>query len=95
MSSTLTRADLSDKIHLKIGLPYTESAEVVDNVIDEFIASISNEGELKLTGLGTFKVRHKKQRIGRNPKTKKEAVISARDVTVFSPSKTLVKKING
>ncbi len=91
---TLTRIDLAKKINENLGIPASESLKVVDKVVDEVINSIIKDEELKISGFGTFKVRKKVARIGRNPKTKEEKIISARKVAVFKPSKLLTNSIN-
>lgn len=91
---TLTRVDLAKKINESLGIPTSESLKVVDKVVDEVINSIIKDEELKISGFGTFKVRKKSARVGRNPKTKEEKIISARKVTVFKPSKLLTTTIN-
>lgn len=91
---TLTRVDLAKKINESLGIPTSESLKVVDKVVDEVIKSIIKDEELKISGFGTFKVRKKSARVGRNPKTKEEKIISARKVAVFKPSKLLTTTIN-
>ena len=83
---TTTRASLSDTLHVKIGLSRSESSRMVDLVIEEICSALENGEDVKLTGFGTFKLRDKKPRIGRNPKTLEETVISSRRVLLFTPS---------
>ncbi|MFN5352217.1 MAG: HU family DNA-binding protein [Alphaproteobacteria bacterium] len=94
MTKTLTRIDLAKKINKDLGIPTTESLQLVDRTVDEVISAIINQEELKISSFGTFKVRKKKARIGRNPKTKETKTISARKVAVFRPSKLLSVSIN-
>jgi len=94
MTSTLTRADLADAIYRKLGLSHTESSEIIDSIIEESIEALVRNEDLKVSSFGTFHVRKKKQRMGRNPKTKKEIPISARKVVSFHSSNILTKRIN-
>lgn len=94
MSKTLTRADLSNAVYREIGLSLSESTELVDAVIDEISNALESEEQVKLSSFGTFKVRQKKQRIGRNPKTGVEVPISPRKVLSFNASNILKSKVN-
>ncbi len=94
MTGTLTRADIADTIHRTLGISQTESAEITDAIIEEIISALERNEEIKLSSFGTFRIRQKKERIGRNPKTKIEAKISARKVVNFYPSTQLNKLIN-
>jgi len=69
---TVTRADLAEMVFRKVGLSRTESAELVETVIDEVCNAIERGEIVKLSSFATFQVRHKKERIGRNPKTGEE-----------------------
>ncbi len=91
---TITRADLADKVYEELGFSYSESSELVDSVFEEVIHALKNGEDVKLSSFGTFHLRDKKARVGRNPKTKKEATIAARRVATFGPSNLLMKKIN-
>lgn len=94
IEETITRAYLTDAIHNKLGYSRAESADLVDTVLDEINLALKNEGEVKISSFGTFKVKTKKERIGRNPKTKEEVPISARKVVSFYISNLLKKRIN-
>lgn len=94
MSKTLTRADLSNAVYREIGLSLSESTELVDAVIDEISGALESGETVKLSSFGTFKLRHKKQRIGRNPKTGVEVPISPRTVLSFNASNLLKEKVN-
>ncbi len=91
---SLTKKNIADKINNKIGISKLES----NRIIDEFFAAIKNavhkKGIVKLTHFGTFKLKKKKERVGRNPKTKETAVISSRRTVSFSPTMVLKNKIN-
>ncbi len=92
---TLTRADLSESLHRNIGLSRTESAEMVNNVLDLVADSLADGQSVKLSSFGTFMVRSKRERMGRNPKTGEEVPITPRRVLVFRPSQVMKNVING
>ena len=94
MSETLTRAELVELIYSEVGISKTEASEIVDQFFEEIILDLIDGNSVKLTSFGTFSVKHKKERIGRNPKTKEEAIIDARRVISFRASKELKRKIN-
>ncbi len=91
---TLTRADLAEAVVRKVGLPRNESHELVELVLSEISASLAKGDSVKLSSFGSFIVRKKGQRIGRNPKTGTEVPISPRRVMVFKPSAILKQRIN-
>ena len=92
---TVTRADLSEAVYQKVGLSRTESAELVEHVLGEMADAIARGETVKLSSFGSFVVRSKGERIGRNPKTGIEVPISPRRVMVFKPSNNLKSRING
>jgi integration host factor subunit alpha len=92
---TVTRADLCEAVYQKVGLSRTESAELVELVLDEISACIVRGESVKLSSFGSFVVRAKSERVGRNPKTGEEVPISPRRVMVFKPSNVLKARING
>lgn len=91
----MTRADLCEAVYQKVGLSRTESAELVERVLDEICDCIVRGDSMKLSSFGSFIVRQKGERIGRNPKTGEEVPILPRRVMVFKPSNVLKQKING
>jgi integration host factor subunit alpha len=91
---TLTRADLSEAIHRQIGLSRTESADMVKSVLDIVSDTLVKGEQVKLSSFGTFMVRDKRARIGRNPKTGEEVPITPRRVLVFRPSQVMKAQIN-
>jgi integration host factor subunit alpha len=91
---TVTRADLCEAVYRRVGLSRTESAALVELVLDEITDSIVRGEAVKLSSFGSFIVRSKGQRVGRNPKTGEEVPISPRRVMVFKPSNVLKQKIN-
>ena len=92
---TITRADLSEAVYQKVGLSRTESSELVELVLKYICESLSSGETVKLSSFGSFVVREKGQRIGRNPKTGVEVPIEPRRVMVFKPSNVLKARING
>ena len=91
---TVTRADLGEAVYKTVGLSRTESAQLVEAVIEEICSSVERGEAVKLSSFGSFLVRSKTERIGRNPKTGEEVPISPRRVMVFKPSNVLKQKIN-
>ncbi len=94
MSKTLTRADLSEAVFKEVGLSRTESSQLVETVLTEISNSLVKGESVKLSSFGSFAVRHKGGRIGRNPKTGEEVPIKPRRVLVFRPSHVLKDQIN-
>jgi len=93
-SKTLTRADLADALVRKVGLPRNESQELVEKVLSEISETLSQGEGVKLSSFGSFGVRAKAQRMGRNPKTGEEVPITPRRVLVFRPSNIMKERIN-
>jgi integration host factor subunit alpha len=92
---TLTRADLSEAVHRQVGLSRTESAELVKSILDRMADTLVAGQAVKLSSFGTFMVRSKGGRVGRNPKTGEEVPITPRRVLVFRPSQVMKNQING
>jgi integration host factor subunit alpha len=92
---TVTRADLSEAVYQKVGLSRTESASLVERVLGEICDSLAQGETVKLSSFGSFVVRQKGERVGRNPKTGVEVPIEPRRVMVFKPSNVLKSRING
>jgi integration host factor subunit alpha len=95
VSKTLTRADLSEAVHRQVGLSRTDSAELVKEVLDVMSSALAAGENVKLSSFGTFMVRTKMGRVGRNPKTGEEVPITPRKVLVFRPSQIMKNKVNG
>jgi integration host factor subunit alpha len=91
---TITRADLSEVVYQKVGLSRTESAALVEMVLREVTDCLARGENVKLSSFGSFVVRQKGRRIGRNPKTGEEVPIEPRRVMVFKPSNILKNRIN-
>jgi integration host factor subunit alpha len=94
-SRTLTRADLTEAVFNAVGLSRNDSAQMVEDILEEMCAALTRGETVKLSSFGTFQVRHKSERIGRNPKTGEEVPIAPRRVLVFRPSHVLKAQING
>ena len=94
MRINLTKKDLVNLVYMQLGF----SKQVSENLIEDFLATINenikSEKKLKLSKFGTFSIRQKKSRIGRNPKTKESKVISSREVVLFKPSKEFKDFVN-
>jgi integration host factor subunit alpha len=90
----MTRADIVDRIYEKVGLSKKEAQEIIEIIIDTITETLKEGETVKITGFGTFTVRKKAPRRGRNPKTGEEVEISARRVVSFRPSNILKEKVN-
>jgi Bacterial nucleoid DNA-binding protein len=94
MRINLTKKDLVNLVYMQLGF----SKQISENLIEDFLSTISsnikNEKKLKLSKFGTFTIRQKKSRIGRNPKTKETKMISSREVVLFKPSKEFKDFVN-
>ena len=95
MTRTMTRAQLSEAIYQEVGLSRNESAELLEMVLGEISTSLVRGETVKISSFGSFSVRQKGQRIGRNPKTGEEVPILPRKVLVFRPSQLLKARIRG
>jgi integration host factor subunit alpha len=91
---TVTRADLCEAVYQKVGLSRAESSELVEMVLQEISDCLARGEAVKLSSFGSFLVRSKGQRMGRNPKTGEEVPIEPRRVMVFKPSNVLKDRIN-
>ena len=94
-SKTITRADLGEAVYQAVGLSRAESARLVEQALGEIGEALVGGDAVKLYGFGTFTVRSKGERLGRNPKTGIEVPIDKRRVMVFKPSDVLKAHING
>ena len=92
---TITRADLSEVVYQRVGLSRTESSELVEMVLQQIAQAVVRGETVKLSSFGSFVVRSKGERVGRNPKTGVEVPITPRRVMVFKPSNILKGRING
>ena len=92
---TITRAQLSESVYQEVGLSRNESADLLEAVLHEISNALAIGEPVKISSFGSFSVRKKGQRIGRNPKTGEEVPILPRKVLVFRPSQVLKNRING
>ena len=94
MRTNLTKKDLVNSVYMQIGF----SKQISENLIDEFfsliVTNLIKNKSIKISKFGTFSIRSKKSRVGRNPKTKENKIISERDVVLFKPSKEFKNLIN-
>ncbi len=93
-SKTVTRAELFDAVQQEIGVPRSDASLIVEAVLDHIAETLVHDETVKLSSFGTFAVRHKNSRIGRNPKTGEEVTIEPRRVVVFRPSHVLKDAVN-
>ncbi len=93
--NTLTRADLAEAIYTQVGLSRNESSALLETVLERIAAALEGGEAVKISAFGTFMVRQKGQRIGRNPKTGVEVPILPRKVLSFRASQVLKARING
>lgn len=91
---TVTRVNLTEAIYEEIGLSRKDSGDILDMIIEEMRAELAAGKEVKISSFGTFGLRKKNARIGRNPKTGKEAEITPRTVISFKPSQLMRKAVN-
>ena len=94
LKKNITRKDLYNKINQTIGFSKSTSSNIIDDFFEILIKEIIENNEVKITSFGTFQVINKKERIGRNPKTKVETKITSRKVVRFRPSLFIKDKIN-
>ena len=94
MRINLTKKDLVNLIYMQLGYSMQISENLINDFFQTIIENLSKEKTLKLSKFGTFSIRQKKSRIGRNPKTKESKVISSRDVVLFKPSNEFKEFIN-
>lgn len=90
---TLTRMDLSEAVFREVGLSRNESADLVESVLQHMSDALVNGEQVKISSFGTFSVRDKNERIGRNPKTGEEAPIPPRRVLTFRPSHLMKDRV--
>jgi len=91
---TVTRAQLSEAVYQEVGLSRNESADLLESVLEEMSLALARGEVVKISSFGSFSVREKGQRVGRNPKTGEEVPIMPRKVLVFRPSQLLKNRIN-
>ncbi|MDC3201816.1 integration host factor subunit alpha [Candidatus Pelagibacter sp.] len=94
MRINLTKKDLVNLVYMQLGFSKQISENLIEDFLSTIISNIQKEKKLKLSKFGTFSIRQKKSRIGRNPKTKETKMISSRDVVLFKPSKEFKDFVN-
>ena len=94
MRVNLTKKDLVNLIYMQIGFSKQISESLIEEFFFQIVSNLVNEKKLKISKFGTFSIRKKKSRIGRNPKTKEKKIISDREVVLFKPSKEFKEFIN-
>ena len=94
MRTNLTKKDLVNQVYMQLGFSKQVSENLINDFLETIIFDIKIEKKLKLSKFGTFSIRQKKSRIGRNPKTKEAKIISSRDVVLFKPSKEFKEFVN-
>ena len=94
MRINLTKKDLVNLVYMQLGFSKQISENLIDDFLSTIVSNIKSEKKLKLSKFGTFSLREKKQRVGRNPKTKEEKLITGRTVVLFKPSKEFKELIN-
>ena len=94
MRINLTKKDLVNLVYMQLGFSKQISENLIEDFLETIVTNIKSEKKLKLSKFGTFSIRQKKSRIGRNPKTKESKVISSREVVLFKPSKEFKEFVN-
>ena len=94
MRINLTKKDLVNLVYMQLGFSKQTSENLIEDFLSTIVSNIKQEKKLKLSKFGTFTIREKKSRIGRNPKTKESKIISRRDVVLFKPSKEFKEFVN-
>ena len=94
MRINLTKKDLVNLVYMQLGFSKQVSENLIEDLLSTIVSNIRKEKKLKLSKFGTFTIRQKKSRIGRNPKTKEKKVISSREVVLFKPSKEFREYVN-
>ena len=94
MRINLTKKDLVNLVYMQLGFSKQISENLIEDFLSTIVDNIKHEKKLKLSKFGTFTIRQKKSRIGRNPKTKETKIISSRDVVLFKPSKEFKEFVN-
>ena len=94
MRINLTKKDLVNLVYMQLGFSKQISENLIEDFLSTIVLNIKQEKKLKLSKFGTFTIREKKSRIGRNPKTKESKMISSRDVVLFKPSKEFKEFVN-
>ncbi len=94
MRVNLTKKDIINSIYMQLGFSKKVLEVILEDILNIIVENLRNNKKVKISNFGTFEIRHKKQREGRNPKTKEIKTISARNVVLFKPSKDFKRFIN-
>ena len=94
VKKNFTRKNLYNRIYKVVGFSKNFSSNFIDTFFENIFLEVKKNSKIKISSFGTFKILNKKERVGRNPKTKEEAIISSRKVLKFTPSSLFKKKIN-
>ena len=94
LKKNLTRKDLSNKVYQNLGFSKNISSLIIDDFFESLVSELIKFNKIKISSFGTFEVINKKERVGRNPKTKIESKVSARKVVIFKPSTLIKHKVN-
>ena len=94
MRQNLTKKEIINSIYMQLGYSKKLIENILEDLFEIILSGLKEKGKVKISNFGTFILRHKKSRIGRNPKTKQEAIITERNVILFKPSRFLKNQIN-
>ena len=94
MRDNLTKKDIVNSIYMKLGFSKKILEVILEDILDIIVKSLKSKKKVKISNFGTFEIRYKKERKGRNPKTKEVKIISSRNVVLFKPSKDFKQFIN-
>ena len=94
MRVNLTKKDIVNSIYMQLGFSKKILEVILEDILDIIVKSLKSNKKVKISNFGTFEIRHKKERKGRNPKTKEVKIISSRNVVLFKPSKDFKQFIN-
>ena len=94
MRINLTKKEIINSLYMQIGLSKRILVTILEDILNIIVESLKNKKKVKISNFGTFEIRYKKKREGRNPKTKEKKIISERNVVLFKPSKDFKKFIN-
>ena len=94
INNNFTRDDIAESLHNEFGLTKKDCILFVNDILDIIIVGLKNNGYVKIHNFGSFKIKRKKSRIGRNPKTKQDVMIGERNVLIFKASKSILSHIN-
>ena len=94
IKKNLTRKDITNRLHSRLGISRNLLGNILDDFFESLVTELITKKKIKISSFGTFEVKNKKERIGRNPKNKIEFKISSRKIVKFKPSDKIKKKLN-